>query len=202
MFSSKYLFFQNCWCTYSFLNPDRSGLNFELRLSISEFLSQTLKVYYNWVFYWIISAEILLIQYVDTANINEMTNNQTYLLSDILLKYSNAPFYCVIEKIKTGCVIWNIIILDWKHSSMPNEFHFVPISVETMGVWGPKGYKFIKKAGKIISEKNKEKRSTSFLSQFISMEIQRRNCASVLGTVKSKIIRIIWRLLLWSEWEI
>ena len=75
---------------------------------------------------------------------------------------------------------------------MPNEFHFVPISVETMGVWGPKGYKFIKKAGKIISEKNKEKRSTSFLSQFISMEIQRRNCASVLGTVKSKIItRII-----------
>ena len=28
---------------------------------------------------------------------------------------------------------------DWKYRSMTNEFHFVPICVETMGVWGPKG---------------------------------------------------------------
>ena len=32
---------------------------------------------------------------------------------------------------------------DWKYRSMTNDFHFVPICVETMGVWGPKGYKFI-----------------------------------------------------------
>ena len=75
---------------------------------------------------------------------------------------------------------------DWKYRSMTNEFHFVPICVETMGVWGPKGYKFIKEVGKLISNKTKEKRSTSFLSQSISMEIQRGNCASILGTVESQ----------------
>ena len=34
---------------------------------------------------------------------------------------------------------------------MTNEFHFVPICVETMSVWRPKGYKFIKDIGKILS---------------------------------------------------
>ena len=29
-----------------------------------------------------------------------------------------------------------------------------------MGVWGPKGYKFIKEVGKLISDKTKERRST------------------------------------------
>jgi len=74
---------------------------------------------------------------------------------------------------------------DWKYRFMTNEFHFVPIYVETMGVWGPKGYKFIKEIGKLISDKTKERRSTSFLRQSISMEIQRGNCGSILGTVES-----------------
>ena len=65
---------------------------------------------------------------------------------------------------------------------MTNKFHFVPICVETMGVWDPKGYKFIKDVGKLISDKTMERRSTSFLRQFISMEIQRGNCACILGT--------------------
>ena len=38
---------------------------------------------------------------------------------------------------------------------------------------------------KLISEKTMERRSTSFLRQSISMEIQRGNCASILGTVES-----------------
>ena len=67
---------------------------------------------------------------------------------------------------------------------MTNEFHFVPICVETMGVWGPKGYKFIKEVGKLISDKTMD-RSTSFLRQSISMEIQRGNCASILDTLES-----------------
>ena len=74
---------------------------------------------------------------------------------------------------------------DWKYRFMTNDFHFVPICVETMGIWGPKGYKFIKEVGKLISDKTMERRSTSFLRQSISMEIQRGNCASILGTVES-----------------
>ena len=37
----------------------------------------------------------------------------------------------------------------------------------------------------LISDKTMERRSTSFLRQSISMEIQRGNCASILGTVES-----------------
>ena len=43
---------------------------------------------------------------------------------------------------------------------MTNDFHFVPICVETMGVWGPKEYKFIKEVGKLISDKIMEQGST------------------------------------------
>ena len=56
---------------------------------------------------------------------------------------------------------------DWKYRFMTNEFHFVPICVETMGVWGPKGCKFIKEVGKLISDKTMERRSTSYLRQSI-----------------------------------
>ena len=61
----------------------------------------------------------------------------------------------------------------------------VPICIKPTGVWGPSGYKFIKQLGKLTSEKIKEKRSTSFIMQNISMEIQRGNCASVLCTIAS-----------------
>ena len=38
---------------------------------------------------------------------------------------------------------------DLNNRSMTNEFHFVPICLETMGVGGPKGYRFIlKRSGK------------------------------------------------------
>ena len=44
---------------------------------------------------------------------------------------------------------------------------------------------FIKEVGKLISDKTMERRSNSFLRQSISMDIQRGNCASILGTVES-----------------
>ena len=78
---------------------------------------------------------------------------------------------------------------DWKYRSMTNEFHFVPICVETMGVWGPKGYKFIKEVGKLISDKTMERRSNSFLRQSI------RGTEEIVPAFweqwKSKIIRRI-----------
>ena len=75
---------------------------------------------------------------------------------------------------------------DKKYAPLTDEFHFEPICVETMGVWGEKGHKFIKNVGRLIKERTKDKRSSSFLFQAISMEVlQRGNCASVLGTVES-----------------
>ena len=79
---------------------------------------------------------------------------------------------------------------------MTDEFHFEPICVETMGVWGAKGHKFIKNVSRLIKEITKDKRSSSFLFQTISMDVQRGNCASVLGTVESpKLLQELFNLL-------
>ena len=85
---------------------------------------------------------------------------------------------------------------DKKYARLTDEFHFEPICVETMGKWGEKRHKFIKNVGRLIKERTKDKRSSSFLFQAISMEVQRGNCSSVLGTVESyhKNYSIYWML--------
>ena len=63
-----------------------------------------------------------------------------------------------------------------------------------MGEWGVKGHNFIKNVG--IKEKTKDIRSSSFFFQSITLEIQRGNCASVLGTVESpKLLQELFNVL-------
>ena len=70
-----------------------------------------------------------------------------------------------------------------KYEQLERDFEIVPISVETMGPWGPNGLKFVRKVSRRISEESGEPRSTVFLMQAIGMAIQQENVASVLGTV-------------------
>ena len=71
-----------------------------------------------------------------------------------------------------------------KYSSLKN-YHFIPCAIETFGSWGSKSLKFIKEIGKKMSEVTGEKRSTFFLSQSISIAIQRGNAACIIGTAPS-----------------
>ena len=70
------------------------------------------------------------------------------------------------------------------YQNLTNDYIFVPISVETLGVWGDLGMDFIKEVGRKIKDETGEKRSTSFLFQSISIAVQRGNALSVLGTVQ------------------
>ena len=73
-----------------------------------------------------------------------------------------------------------------KHShykELAQNYWFVPIGAETFGSWGPEGLKLVKEIGSKMREATGEKRSTFYLTQQISMSIQRGNAASVLGTV-------------------
>ena len=80
-------------------------------------------------------------------------------------------------------------------SKTTNEFFMVPICVETLGVWGPAGYKFIKELGRMTCEKTMEKRSSSFIMQSISMEVQRHDVACITATVNSpKILNELFEL--------
>ena len=68
-----------------------------------------------------------------------------------------------------------------KYSSLSN-YYFVPVAVETFGSWGSCGLKLIKEIGKKLKEVTNEQRSTFFLSQNISIAIQRGNASCVMGT--------------------
>ena len=54
-----------------------------------------------------------------------------------------------------------------------------------MGAWGAGAAAFVAKLGKKIAERTGELRSSDFLRQRISIEIQRFNAVSVLGTLPS-----------------
>ena len=67
-----------------------------------------------------------------------------------------------------------------KYQRMTGTYHFIPIGSET---FGPAAEKFFGTLGKLIMRKTGEPRSLEFLKQRISLDIQRENSASVLGTL-------------------
>jgi hypothetical protein len=68
-----------------------------------------------------------------------------------------------------------------KYENLINDFIFIPVAIETSGIWGPQALKLIHEIGKKIRIATGEARSTSYLIQRISIAIQRGNAASILG---------------------
>jgi len=72
-----------------------------------------------------------------------------------------------------------------KYNSLLGQYLFVPLSFETLGPWAPLAKKFVSDLGKRISRSTCEKRSTLYLQQRLSIDIQRGNAISVMGTMPS-----------------
>ena len=70
-----------------------------------------------------------------------------------------------------------------KYSELAIDYWFVPVGLETYGSWGPEGLKLLKAIGNKVMAATGEKRSTFFLSQSISIAIQRGNASCVIGTM-------------------
>jgi hypothetical protein len=70
-----------------------------------------------------------------------------------------------------------------KYKELFSRFCFLPFSVETVGPWGADAKKCITLLGKKISSMSNDNKSTLYLTQRISLAIQRGNAASVLGTI-------------------
>ena len=66
--------------------------------------------------------------------------------------------------------------------SLSDDYHFLPIAVETLGTYGSIAHKFIKDIGRMIKNVSKEPRSTSFIFQAISIAIQKGNAQCVQET--------------------
>jgi len=70
-----------------------------------------------------------------------------------------------------------------KYQSLLNQYCFVPLAIETSGVYGKDGLRFVREIGNRITANSGEQRATSFLIQRISIAIQRGNGISVMGTM-------------------
>ena len=71
------------------------------------------------------------------------------------------------------------------YEELTNSYHFVPVSVETLGVWGKTGLNCMKEVGKTLIEQSGDKRASSFIFQSISIAVQRGNALSILGTMEA-----------------
>ena len=69
------------------------------------------------------------------------------------------------------------------YTELLDDYCFVPIGIETFGALGQEGHKLVKEIGKKLKEVTGEPRSTFYLTQRISVAIQRGNSSCVQGTV-------------------
>ena len=70
-----------------------------------------------------------------------------------------------------------------KYSYLDPAHFFVPVAVETAGVFGPLSRAFMQDLGDRLNKVSGDARSRLFLFQRVSVTIQRGNAASVLGTI-------------------
>ena len=70
-----------------------------------------------------------------------------------------------------------------KYQELVNEYIVMPGAFETLGAWGQSSLKFIQEIGERMKIANGDKQATYKLLKNISMETQRGNIASILGTL-------------------
>lgn len=68
------------------------------------------------------------------------------------------------------------------------------MAVETMGVWCKEGKEWIRTIGKKMIDKTGDPRSKSYLTEKISLAIQRGNAASVLSALPSEEMNALFYL--------
>ena len=71
------------------------------------------------------------------------------------------------------------------YAFLGNNYIFCPFAVETMGTFGEDALALVQELGKRRRQITGEPRSRLFLTQRISIEIQRGNCISILATLPS-----------------
>lgn len=70
-----------------------------------------------------------------------------------------------------------------KYRDIVPDYLFVPVGIETFGPWGPEATSLLNQLGRKIRQVTGERRSMEYLRQRFSIEVQRGDAASVLGTV-------------------
>jgi hypothetical protein len=69
-----------------------------------------------------------------------------------------------------------------KYADLPHHLLFVPVAVETFGVFGRAAKAFFAEIGRRLADATRDPRAGTFLRQRLSLDIQRGNAASIRGT--------------------
>ena len=69
------------------------------------------------------------------------------------------------------------------YAHLEGSYIFYPVAIETFGPLSPSAEKLLADIGGRLSEKTGDMRQAEFLRQRVSIELQRGNAASVLGTI-------------------
>ena len=72
-----------------------------------------------------------------------------------------------------------------KYMSLIPTYNFSPVCIESMGAWGDSARDLIQNIGHHVCETTGDPRSTSFLVQWLALDVQRGNVASVMATLPS-----------------
>ena len=71
-----------------------------------------------------------------------------------------------------------------KYKHLDSCYFFTPVAIETSGVFEPKTMEFLKELGHRLRQVSGEANFFAYLTQRLSVAIQRGNAASVLGSMK------------------
>ena len=69
-----------------------------------------------------------------------------------------------------------------KYADLQASHHFVPVGIETSGVFGQEALSFIRELGRHLQVKTGEPQSHFYLQQWVAVAVQRGNTAAVMGT--------------------
>ena len=72
-----------------------------------------------------------------------------------------------------------------KYTLLESSHHFVPFALETSGVLGQAALDFIGELGQRLRQTTREPCTREYLLQRLSIAVQRRNAAAVLGTTRT-----------------
>ena len=98
-----------------------------------------------------------------------------------------APSYRSLAVYAAGDVAARVESLkEEKYTDLLHSYDFVPIAVETSGVFGPRTLSFLKELGRRLRRQTGEKKATTYLFQRLSLAVQRGNAISILGTYSTR----------------
>jgi len=75
-----------------------------------------------------------------------------------------------------------------KFRDISTDVDFIPIAIESSGVWGQHAMELVSEIGRRLTEVSHEPRPTSFLRQRLAVAVQRGNASCIVGTLWPKRI--------------